>query len=72
MSEITTGYLYDVASRSESLEEYKKLINEVSQSDVIEVANKYFSKPDSRLIEELENSKTNNAKMMQYSHQYLH
>ena len=26
MSEITTGYLYDVASRSESLEEYKKLL----------------------------------------------
>ena len=28
-----------------ALEEYKKLIGEVSQSDVIEVANKYFSKP---------------------------
>ena len=26
MSEITTGYLYDVASRSESIEEYKKLL----------------------------------------------
>lgn len=26
MSEITTGYLYDVASRTESLEEYKKLL----------------------------------------------
>jgi len=29
----------------EALDEYKKLISEVSQSDVIEVANKYFSKP---------------------------
>lgn len=28
-----------------ALEEYKKLITEVTQSDVIEVANKYFSKP---------------------------
>ncbi len=28
-----------------AIEEYKKLISEVSQSDVIEVANKYFSKP---------------------------
>ena len=26
MSDISTGYLYDVASRSESLEEYKKLL----------------------------------------------
>ena len=29
----------------DALEEYKKLIKEVSQSDIIEVANKYFSKP---------------------------
>ena len=28
-----------------ALEEYKKLIMEVSQSDIIEIANKYFSKP---------------------------
>ena len=28
-----------------ALDEYKKLISEVTQSDVIEVANKYFSKP---------------------------
>ena len=28
-----------------AIEEYKKLIKEVSQSDIIEVANKYFSKP---------------------------
>ena len=28
-----------------ALEEYKKLINEVSQNDIIEIANKYFSKP---------------------------
>ncbi|MBQ4647452.1 MAG: insulinase family protein [Candidatus Gastranaerophilales bacterium] len=28
-----------------AIEEYKKLISEVSQSDIIEVANKYFSKP---------------------------
>lgn len=28
-----------------ALEEYKKLINETSQNDIIEVANKYFSKP---------------------------
>lgn len=29
----------------DALEEYKKLISEVSQSDIIETANKYFSKP---------------------------
>ena len=28
-----------------AIEEYKKLISEVSQSDIIEIANKYFSKP---------------------------
>jgi predicted Zn-dependent peptidase len=28
-----------------ALEDYKKLISEVSQNDIIEVANKYFSKP---------------------------
>ncbi|MBR5304656.1 MAG: insulinase family protein [Candidatus Gastranaerophilales bacterium] len=28
-----------------SFEEYKKLISEVNQSDIIEIANKYFSKP---------------------------
>lgn len=35
----TLGYDLD------ALEKYKKMISEVTQSDVIEVANKYFSKP---------------------------
>ena len=28
-----------------ALEDYKKLIQSITQSDIIEVANKYFSKP---------------------------
>lgn len=39
------GY-YAISERGiDYLERYKKLINEVSQSDILEVANKYFSKP---------------------------
>ena len=29
----------------DALEEYKKMIGEITQSDIIEIANKYFSKP---------------------------
>ena len=28
-----------------AFEEYKKMINEVSQNDIIEIANKYFTEP---------------------------
>ena len=37
---------YSVLGRDlKAFEEYKKLISEVSQNDIIEIANKYFSKP---------------------------
>ena len=37
---------YDVLGRNlEAFEEYKKMIMNVNQADIIEVANRYFSKP---------------------------
>ena len=39
------GY-YAISERGiDYLETYKKLINSVSQTDILEFANKYFSKP---------------------------
>ena len=39
------GY-YAISERSiDYLERYKKLINDVTQNDILEIANKYFSKP---------------------------
>ena len=46
MQEADLNGWYGVLGRSlEGFEEYKKMIMDVSQSDVIEIANKYFSKP---------------------------
>jgi predicted Zn-dependent peptidase len=46
MDEATIMNWYSTLGYSlNALEEYKKLIKEVSQSDIIEVANKYFTKP---------------------------
>ena len=46
LDEATTFGWYSALGRNlNAFEEYKKMISEVSQSDVIEIANKYFSKP---------------------------
>ena len=39
------GYYGLIGKDINYLENYKKLISEVSQSDILEIANKYFSKP---------------------------
>ncbi len=50
------GY-YAVSERSiDYLEKYKKLINDVTQSDILEVANKYFSKPYISVVVKANNS----------------
>ena len=46
MDEASTYSWYSSIGLSlDALEEYKKMITQVSQSDIIEIANKYFSKP---------------------------
>ena len=46
MDEASTYSWYgSIGLNLDALEEYKKMITQVSQSDIIEIANKYFSKP---------------------------
>ena len=50
------GY-YTVSERDINyLDKYKKLINDVTQSDILEAANKYFSKPHISVIVKGNNS----------------